>query len=206
MSTKVITITRQFGSLGRPIGKVVAETMGFEYFDRDIIEKAADEMGEPVDTLSDFDERMLSNYGRMMFPLGNGLQSKQRRLFEVEKKVILNLANGHDCVIIGRCSDYILHEAGMQNVYSLFIYAPYTSRFNNCLRTLGLTPEAAEVYIDKVDAAREKYYGEYTGEKFESLKYRDLMLNSSALPLEDSVKILCEGARLKFAQAAECIN
>jgi cytidylate kinase len=94
----------------------------------------------------------------------------------------------------------------MQNVYSVFIYAPYTSRFNNCLRTLGLTPEAAEVYIDKVDAAREKYYGEYTGEKFESLKYRDLMLNSSALPLEDSVKILCEGARFKFAQTAECIN
>ena len=203
MSTKVITITRQFGSLGRPIGRKVAETMGFEYFDRDIIEKAAEEMGEPVDTLSDFDERMFSNYGRMMFPLGSGLQSKQKRLFEIEKKVILNLACGHDCVIIGRCSDCIIREAGMQRVYSVFVYAPYTSRFNNCLRTLGLTPEAAEVYIDKVDAAREKYYEEYTGEKFGSLKYRDLMLNSSVMPLEDSVKILCMGAELKFAQSPD---
>jgi cytidylate kinase len=202
MNTRVITITRQFGSLGRPIGKNVAEAMGFEYFDRDIIEKAAEEMGEPVGMLSDIDERMFSNYGRMMFPLGSGLQSKQKRLFEIEKKVILNLAGGHDCVIIGRCSDCIMHEAGVQNVYSVFVYAPYTSRFNNCLRTLGLTPEAAEVYIDKVDAAREKYYEEYTGEKFESLKYRDIMLDSSAMPLEDSVKIICEGARLKFAQSA----
>jgi pyruvate carboxylase subunit A len=198
MNTQVITITRQFGSLGRMIGEKISEMMNFEYFDRDIIEKSAIEMGKPVYELSEFDGQTASKYGRMMFPLGHGFADKQRKLFEIEKKIILEFAEKRNCVIVGRCSDFILHEAEFSNVYSVFIYAPYNARFNYCLNTLGLTPEAAEVYIEKVDTARNKFYQEYTGEYFDSIKYRNLMVDSSTLSIDDTAKLICEGAILKF--------
>lgn len=198
MDTHVITVTRQFGSLGRIIAKRVADKMGFEYYDRDIIEKAAEEIAEPVYELNEYDGHQYSKYGRMMFPLGYGIKSKQKKLFEIEKKVILDLAMTKNCVIVGRCSDYIVKEAGIENSYSVFIYAPHPARFSYCMKNLGLTDEAAEVYMEKVDKAREAFYIEHTGEKFKSVKYRDLLIDSSALPINQTVELICKGASMKF--------
>lgn len=198
MDTHVITITRQFGSLGRIIGQKVAAELGYAYYDRDIIEKAAEETGEPVYDLADYDGHSYSKYGKMMFPLGNGLSGKQKKLFDIEKKVMLGLSAQHDCVIIGRCSDYVMHEAGVEKLFSVFIYAPYNARYNFCLNVLGLQPEAAEVYIGKVDAARERFYKEYTGKEFDSPAYRNLMLDSSAFKMEDAVQLICKAALMNF--------
>lgn len=200
MGTSVITITRQFGSLGRLIAKDVAAALGYEYYDRDIIEKAAEELGEPVYSLSEYDGHSYSKYGKMMFPLGYGVKNKQKKLYEIEKRVILNLSASHNCVIVGRCSDYILAEAQVRNLYSVFIYAPYEARFNYCLKELGLTPEGAEVYMEKVDEARKAFYMEHTGEAFESIRYRNLLVDSSSMPREKIVQMICEAAKLRFAE------
>lgn len=198
MDTHVITVTRQFGSLGRIIASKVAEKMGFEYYDRDIIEKSAEQIAEPVYELSEYDGHQYSKYGRMMFPLGYGIKAKQKKLFEFEKEVIIDFASKKDCVIVGRCSDYILKEAGFENVYSVFIYAPHSARFGFCMKNLGLTDEAAEVYMEKVDKARSLFYEEHTGEKFESVKYRNLLVDSSAMDIDNTVELICNAARLKF--------
>ena len=203
MDTHVITVTREFGSLGRLIARGVAEQLGYEYDDRDIIETAAEEIAEPVYELNEYDGHQYSKYGRMMFPLGYGIKSKQKKLFEIEKKVILDFATSKNCVIVGRCSDYILKEAGLENVYSVFIYAPHPARFNYCIKNLGLTNEAAEVYMEKVDKAREAFYIEHTGEKFHSLKYRNLLVDSSALPMEQTIDLICKGASMKFGQTGK---
>lgn len=194
----VITITRQFGSLGRLIGRRVAEKLGYAYYDRDIIEKAAAALGEPVYALSEYDGHTFTKYGKMMFPLGFGAKSKQKALFDIEKKVILDLASEKDCVIIGRCADYILSDAGAPSLYSVFLYAPYGARLNYCLKTLGLTPEAAEVYMEKVDDARKQFYREHTGEPFESLRYRNALIDTSALPMEQTAELICHGAAMRF--------
>ena len=125
-------------------------------------------------------------------------RQNRKNFLKLKKRIIEEIAKEHDCVIIGRCSDYILHETEIKDLFSVFVYAPYTSRFNNCLKALGLGPEAAEVYLDKVDSAREKFYEEYTGETFTSPKYRNLMIDSSALPIEDTVKIISIAAKTKF--------
>lgn len=85
METKVITITRQFGSLGRLIARQVAERLGFEYYDRDIIEAAAEKMGEDVYGLLEYEGNAVSPYRKMMVPLGYGVSAKQKKLFEIEK-------------------------------------------------------------------------------------------------------------------------
>lgn len=200
METNVITVTRQFGSLGRLIAKSVADKLGYEYYDRDIVEKAAEELGEPVYSLSEYGEHSYTKYGKMMFPLGYGVKNKQKKLFEIERRVILELASKKNCVIVGRCSDYILAEVNKKKHFSVFIYAPYEARFNYCLKELGLTPEGAEVYIEKVDSARKVFYKEHTGEGFDSLKYRNMLIDSSFMSKDKIVDLICEGARLAFSK------
>ncbi|MFT9055642.1 MAG: cytidylate kinase-like family protein [Ethanoligenens sp.] len=203
MGTNVISVTRQFGSLGRPIAKMVAERMGYEYLDRDIIETAAAQLGEPVYKLSEYEDRVLTPYEKMAFPLGFGTSEKQNRLFEIEKKIILDFTAERNCVIVGRCSDYILRMAGIPNLLNVFIYAPYEVRYNYCLTYLGFSEDAVEKYIDKIDSGRSGYYKKYTGENFDSTKYRDLMISSAYLPLEKLVALICAAAKLKFGEKGQ---
>lgn len=195
---RTITITRQFGSLGRLIGKRVAEDLGYEYYDRDIIELAAERIGEPIYQLSEYDGQSSTEYGRMGFPLGFGTKKKQDRLFSLERDIILKLAERDDCVIVGRGADFILTEAEVENVYRVFIYAPYSDRLGFCLGTLGLTAEAAEVYMEKVDRAREAFYQERTREAFDSMRYRDLFVNSAAMSLERNAELIGRAAIASF--------
>ena len=198
MGTNVIAVTREFGSMGRPIAKMVAEKMGYEYLDRDIIETAAVQMGEPVYKLSEYEDHTLMPYEKMAFPLGFGTAEKQNSLFEIEKKIILDRAAQKNCVIVGRCSDYILRTAGFKNLLNIFIYAPYEARYNYCLKYLGFAENAVEKYIDKIDKGRRGYYRKYTGEDFESATYRDLMMSSASLSLAQVAELICTAARLKF--------
>ena len=198
---RVITITRQFGSLGRLIGKEVAQQLGFEYYDRDIIEGAAEQLGKPVYELSEYDGHTYTDYGRMGFPLGLGTKRKQRELFDIERELIEHYARTQDCVIVGRGADCILTEAESPSLYRVFIYAPYSDRLNFCLSQLGLTAEAAEVYMEKVDRAREAFYREFTSEEFSSMRYRDLLVNSAAMSLQQTAEVICTGALNHFNKA-----
>ena len=199
MDTNVITISRQFGSLGRPIAKKAAEYLGYKYYDRFIVEEIAKEMNHPVGDLLNFDEKdQLSVYDRMVSPLGIGPAAQKRRLFEIEKNIIIDLAKKDDCVIVEHCSDYILRSQGIKNLFNIYIYAPYSDRYNYSMRELGLTEKAVENYINQVDRARDDFYRLITGEHFYSLKYRDMAINSAQMPIDDIVKSICSTAELKF--------
>lgn len=206
MEANVITVTRQFGSLGRPIAKMVAERLGYEYYDRDIIEMAAEKMGEPVYKLSEYDEHIVTPYGKMAFPLGFGASEKQNKLFEIEKKIIIEFAAKKNCVMVGRCSDYVLREGGFHHLLNVFIYAPYGARYNYCLKNLGFTEDAVEKYIEKIDHGRSGFYKKYTGERFDSITYRDLMVDSSSMTIEKVVELICTASKLKFNEADAVSN
>ncbi|MDR0875469.1 MAG: cytidylate kinase-like family protein [Clostridiales Family XIII bacterium] len=199
MSTHVITVARQFGSLGRPIAEQLAQRLGFEYIDRDIIEKAAEDLGKPVYELMEIDDRNKTpKYMRMMYPLGVGRGEKQDKLFEIERDIIIDLAKSKDCVIVGRCADFILTEAGFRDLYNIFVYASYHDRFNYCLSHLGFNYDAVEKHIKRVDSERSSYYTHYTGERFDSPKYRDLMINSGSMTFDRIVESLTACAKLRF--------
>lgn len=192
-----ITITRQFGSLGRAIGKRVAEQLDFHYYDRDIIEAASPIIGETIEDLSEFDGHMFGNaFDKMIYPLGFGKAKRQKQVFEVEKSIIMEHADYENCVIIGRCSDDILKNK--RNHLSVFIFAPYKERIKNCEEELGLSHEMAVNYIAKVDKAREDFYEMITGNDFEGVNSRQLLIDSSLLGVDGTADLIVQIAKKKF--------
>ncbi len=197
---KVITVTREFGSMGRLIAKLVAEKLNFNYYDRDIIELAAKEFRGNIDELSGFEDKKLSIFGKMMYPLGLGSAAMQNKVYEMEKSVILDLARTEDCVIVGRCSDHLLRSCGHkeEELLNIFIYAPYEARLVSCKNELNLNEAQAKKYIEGVDKARSEFYKLNTGESFYSNKYRHLMLDSSMVARDVIVDTIASIAKEKF--------
>ncbi len=194
----VITVTREFGSMGRLIARQVAERLNFKYYDRDIIELTAKEFRYNVEELAAFDGQRISAFAKMMYPLGLGNAAMQNQVFEMERSVIIDLANSEDCVIVGRCSDYILREINHKSMLNVFIYAPYEKRIQACGEELHLKEYDAKKYLEGVDRARHNLYKNQAGVNFHSTKYRHLMLDSSIMSHEECAKYIAELARAKF--------
>ena len=184
----VITIARQFGSLGREIGKRLSEALDINYYDRDLLEKAAEQMNMEIGTLSKYDESIEGSFSRMLHPLGLGQSVTREKVFNFQKSMILNIASNESCVIVGRCADYILRND--PRALHFFIYAPFTARLRNSEIELGLETIYAEKMITEVDKARGAYHKHYTGEDFESIKGRNICIDSSLMPTDDTVKVL----------------
>lgn len=195
-SNVVIAVTRQFGSLGRPLAKEVAKRLGLKFIDREIIEKAAERMGYKIDELEHIDNHRIKGLSRMKYPLGIGSRDTQDKLFEIEKSIILEYATYDNCVIVGRCANFILKNR--PNVLKVHIYAPYEARLNMSVEDLHMTKSEAKTMINKVDEARSGYYLYHTGEMFDSTAYQDILLNSSMLSFDENVKLLCDIARNRF--------
>ena len=195
-SNVVIAVTRQFGSLGRPIAREVAKQLGLKFIDREIIEKAGERMGYKIDELEKIDNHRIKGLSRMKYPLGIGSKETQDKLFEIEKSIILEYATYDNCVIVGRCANFILKNR--PNVLKVHIYAPYEARLNMSIEDLHLSKSEAKAMIDKVDEARSSYYLYHTGEMFDSTAYQDILLNSYMLSFDENVKLLCDIAKNRF--------
>lgn len=188
--TYVITIARQFGSMGREIGKRLANELDINYYDRDLLEKTAEQMNIEAAALSKYDESASGKFSRMLYPLGKGQTATHKKVFNYQKSMILNIASKESCVIVGRCADYILKDH--PNAIHIFIYAPYLERLKNSEVELGLSTTYAEKMISEVDQARSFYHKFYTGEDFDSIKNRSICIDSSLLPINETVRVLKE--------------
>lgn len=196
METHVITIARQFGSLGRLIGKTIANKLNFKYYDRDILEQTAKIMNVSLAFLTELDEKGISGYGKMAYPLGIGSGVTQDKMFDVQSELIRKYAQTENCIIIGRCSDYILRE--YSNVLSCYIYAPYLKRVANSVDELGIKAAEVNVIVDKVDKGRADYYRHYTGCEYNTTYFRDLLIDSSLLGVEGTAELITNVAKSKF--------
>ncbi|OBR93658.1 2-oxoglutarate carboxylase small subunit [Clostridium ragsdalei P11] len=193
----VITISRQFGSLGRPIAKKMAELLGVEYYDRDIVEEAAKKMNLPVSTIDSGEEIDKNEYKKMKFPLGTSSEKIQEQIFEAQKKIICDLADKSSCIFVGRCSDYILRNHS--NHFSIFIYAPYEIRKENCINILHIKPDEADRLIKEVDEARQLYSLSYAKSYSDNVLYKDILINSSLFGgVDETAKVLVNMIRKKF--------
>lgn len=192
----VITIARQFGSLGRPIARKVSETLGIEYYDRDIVDLAAKRINLPVSTVSDEEESAKSIFFNMSYPLGMGTTEIQDTIFAAQRKIITDLVEKGPCIIVGRCSDYILKDH--KSVMNIFIYAPYAARLRNCVEMLNMQPAEAKKMIADVDKAREAYHRHYCGYSMSDKDYKHVMLDSSLLGVDGTCEILVDIIRKRF--------
>ena len=197
MENYVITISREFGSLGRPIAKRMSELLNIEYYDRYIIGKAAAKLEVDTKEIIDVEESAQERYKRMKFMFGTETTKMQDTVFEVQKKIILDLANKESCIIVGRCSDYILRN--LKNHISIYIYAPYYERLKNCIDTLQLSPDEAKRTIDEVDKARENYNKHYAGCSAQDISMKDILIDSSNLGVEGTAEYLTDLVKRKFS-------
>lgn len=196
MNKYTITITRQFGSLGRPIARTMSEILGIDYYDRTIVDAAAKIMNLPVSTVSNVEEAAKRSFFSMQFPLGSGTSEIQDKVFETQKEIISDLAQRESCIIVGRCSDYVLE--GMENLLNIYIYAPYKTRLDNCIKTLRMDPEVAQKMITEVDKARDAYHMNYAKYLPSDIAHKDILIDSSILGVEGTAEYLVELVNRKF--------
>ena len=191
-----ITITRQFGSMGQVIAKRMAEILEIEYFDRDILEKVSEQTGLMLSTIRDEEERAKNRLGFMKFPLGQQTSDVQDKIFNVQKEIILELAERQSCIMVGRCADFVLKD--MPNLVNIYIYAPESDRLVHCIEDFNMNEREARDMIKEVDEAREAYHLRYAGYAPDDVRYKDIMINSSFLGIEGTAQYLCECIKERF--------
>ena len=191
MKHRIITISRQFGSGGRSIGKAVAAQLGIPCYDQELIAMAAKESGFSEEYVKKDSEYTRSG-------LLSGLLSDrvydtpitQDVLWEAQKKVILELAEKGPCVIVGRCADHILK--GQANCLRVFIHADDEKRAERIVNVYGETDTAPAKRIADKDKSRKAYYQKYTGTVWGNAENYHIALDSGELGAETCVKLLCE--------------
>lgn len=196
----IVTIQRQFGSMGRPIAKKMAELLGISFYDRDIVEAAAKKLDIPVSVVREEEERAQSitpnPFVRMCFPLDDGTSDTQDDIFAAQKNVIRSIASQESCIIVGRCADFILSD--MPDSCHIFIYAPYKVRVFNSVHSLGMSEKEARHMIHEVDKARRSYHMRYAGYAPSDPRFKDILIDSSFLGVDGTAEFLAEGIRKKF--------
>lgn len=194
MKQYVITISRQFGSLGRTIAQNLSGLLGINFYDRDIVEATAKRLGQPVSVISNEEESAGSTFFPRMYPLGMG--SMQEEIFMVQQNIIRDLAAKESCIIVGRCGNYILKD--QPNALHVYIYAPYEKRLSNCTDILQMNEKTAKKYIKDVDRARELYRIRYGGEQKNLLEGYDMLLDSSRFGVDGTANILAKIIQTNF--------
>ena len=199
-SKYVITITRQFGSLGRPIAKKMSELLGIEFYDRDLVDQAAEKLKLPKSVVDEEEESAVATtpfyLRRMQFPLGKNSNSRQDEIFEAQQNIIKFLADEETCIIVGRCSDFILGDE--KNSMHIYIYASYEARLKHCIEDLGMEEAEARRMIKSVDEARNSYHMQYAGYLPDDKRFKDILIDSSLFGVEGTAEFLAEAVRKKF--------
>ncbi len=197
MSKKyVITISREFGSLGRPIAMKLAEILGIEFYDRDIVEQTAKNLGLPVSVIKDNEEQLKNRFFNMSYPLGTESSDQQDQIFQEQTRIIRDLADKESCIIVGRCGDYVF--ANEKNCLRVHIYAPYEARYRNCVDILHMDMETARREIKKVDKARKAYHMHYAGYAPGAPENLDVLINSEVFGINGTAQVLADMVRVRF--------
>ncbi len=193
----VITIGRQFGSGGREIGEKLSKAYGINYYDRELLTRAAKESGFCEEILQNHDERPTNSflYNLVIDTYSFGYNSSSfvdmpisQKVFLAQFDTIKKVADEGPCVIVGRCADYALD--GRDNVINLFIYADEDFKIRRVMDIYDLDENKARDMINKKDKQRQSYYNYYTNRKWGKADTYDLCINSSVLGIEGSVKLI----------------
>lgn len=197
MKQYVVTISRQFGSMGRMIAQQLSRELGVNFYDRDIVEETASRMGLPVSVISNTEENSKSIYFKQQYPLGMGIASMRDEIFLIQKNIIRDLAQRESCIIVGRCADSILMD--MENHLNVYIYAPMDARLRNAVELAKLDEKTAKKMIREIDRSRELYHRRYCPEYVDASTNKDIMIDASRFGAEGTVRILARLVRELFA-------
>ncbi len=201
MTKKIITISRAFGSGGRTIGKAVAERLGIPCYDKELVDKVAEESGFHADFIEEageyapvtnsflFNIAVSSNPMAMMHSM-----SMADQLFVCQTNVIRKLADEGPCVIIGRCADYILRER--EDCLHVFIHSDMEHRAARIVEKYGETKQTPKKRLTDKDNKRRVYYKHYTNRNWGESQNYHLSLNSGLIGIDKCVDIIVDIAKI----------
>ncbi len=190
----IITISREYGSGGRFIGKLVAEQLGINFYDSELLTKASDLSGISMNCLENYDETKESafSYAQGLYGMDMSLGQK---VFLAQFETIKKIASAESCVIVGRCADYVLKDH--PNVVKVFICAPLEDKMNRAVTYYKINPAKASSIIAKKNKKRRSYYNFYTDKEWGKPDSYDLCINSKN-GIETAVEAICAYTKRRF--------
>ena len=165
----IITIARQYGSGGREIGERVAKHFDIPFYNKDLITLAAKQSGMSPEILEKADEKATNS--------------------------LREAAEKGPCVIVGRCADYVLREN--KNCLHVYVYANHFTRMDRIIKQYGVDPAKAADTLVKQDKQRANYYNFYSNQKWGNPENYDLLVDSSAFGIENSIDLICQAVEMK---------
>ena len=194
---KLVTISREYGSGGRLIGRLVAEKMGIPFYDKEIIDLAVEQSGlsrEVIETAELRAKNGLSYTFASAMTIGEGFgaerMSMNEKLFMAQSDVIRQIGETDEGVIIGRCADYVLRD--IYGVSNIFIYGEYEDKVQRCINAYGDDPETVEETIRSYDKARSNYYNYHTSRKWGDYRNYNLSINTSYIGDEQAADLIVD--------------
>lgn len=206
MDNVVITIARQYGSGGRTVGEMLANKLGWHFYDKELMKLASDESGINEALFVNADEKVKSTklfnimksayHGELIPPESDDFTSTDN-LFNYQAKIIRKLAEDDGpCVIMGRCADYVLKD--YDNVLSVFVHAPKDFCMEQAAKKHSMNEKELERFIAKTDKHRADYYKYHTGREWTDARNYDLCLDSSKLGFDRCVEEIIAYMDVRF--------
>lgn len=194
MSIKIVTIDREYGSGGRLIGEKLAEALGWKFLDGKIIEDAAKQSGLSEKFIEQSGE-YASATSSLLFNLAignspNGMMSLYNEVFNIQRKIIREAAEIGNCVIVGRCADYILRDRS--DCLNVFVHAPTEMRIKRITEVYGDSAKSPEKRLKEMDKKRRVYCQNFTGHDWGGTRNYHLSLDSGFYGIEKCVKIITD--------------
>lgn len=194
MRKPIITIERQYGSGGSIIGKITAEKLGINYYNRKILEMTAEKCGISADLLESAEETVPTSFLYSLLLSADPSRSTEENLplsdkvFLMESRIITEIAESEDSfVLVGRCGKYILEDKGC---FSVYIYSSHENRIKRAIEEYNIKPNKAESVLKKADKRRETFFNVNTGKSWQDKDMYSLCLNSGELGDELCAEII----------------
>ena len=202
----VITIAREYGSGGRTIGEMLANELGIHFYDKELAKLASEDSGINEALFNTNDEKVkASKLMQFLRPHNSELITpdsdeftSEDNLFNLQAKVIRQLAERESCVIMGRCADYVLED--YDNVLSVFVHAPHDFKMEQAGLMISLKGKELERFIEKTDRQRAGYYKYHTGREWTDARNYDLCLNSAKLGFDKCVEEIISYMKVRFGE------
>ncbi|MBR5965585.1 MAG: cytidylate kinase-like family protein [Treponema sp.] len=206
---KIITISREYGSGGSAIGKLVAEKLGYKYYDKQLIDLAADESGLSPKFIEKSEQSLSSGWLYNMM-LGSTYSSNYAtattpntlplvdQIYNAQRTIILKVAKESPCVIVGRCADYMLHasqEFDDSQILKLFIYANPDDRIKRVIEAYKIPEKDAKKTITQVNKRRANHYNTFTEWTWGAYEHYDMLVNSSFAGIEGTADLIVAAAK-----------
>lgn len=183
----LVTISREYGSGGRYIGKMVADRLGIRFYDKDLIIKLAERTGLSEEYIEKNEQKK-----NIVFDFQKGYYTgpnHEDELFIEESRIIEEIADKESCVIIGRCADYILENK--ENLVRVFVYSNMEDKVKRAITYYGIAKDKAEKEIRKNDRKKAVHYKHYTGRNWADRSNYDICVNSDFLGTEKTAELIC---------------